>query len=209
MTRTATPKQQTSSHEVVVALRDCKAGEQIVATFSEPVSAWLYSDRNYRAHCKDRKAPVIGNCGCQIDAHHCEYTATFDGDWYLVVEPRGNGLPLPEVTVERRPVDPVLWNDAHGESKIVRKQPTPFDAPMASTVGYWERKTAFTIPQLWACHVCNGFLPRDEARCALVTVVGELPRKDYVLPICPHCYATADGRTFMARPTLLAPAPKA
>lgn len=207
MTRTATPKHQESSSEVVIELRACTAGEQILATFDRPVYAMLYSALGYKVYSKSRRDPVISLGGEPVDDLHTRFTIASDGDWYLVVEPDVASQPLPHVTVARHHVDPVQWNDTHADHKIVRLQPVPHGAPMASTLSYWERKADFHLPAVWACQVCYDFLPRDQARCALVTVVGELPRRDYVLPVCPHCYAAAHGRTFLTRPTFLAAAP--
>lgn len=209
MTKQKNNKRQEEIREIVVELHDCKSGEQILVTYDSPTFAMLCSAETYRQYCKDRGTPVLSDNSQRADDHHEVFTISSDGDRCLVVEPMDDGQPLPKVKVERRPIDHIVWNETHADNKVVRKQPTPYDAPMASTLGYWERKIGHDFPPIYACHICRNILTRDDARCALVSVVGELPRVDYVIPICQHCYDTANGKTFVVQKEALAKAPKA
>ncbi len=193
---------------VVKRLSDCTAGEHLAVSFSRSATSALYSESSYQEYSAGNTWYAPSITPDEEQDRSALFTVPADGTWVLVVIPDDELSVVLDVTLQRTPVDAVLWNQRQSDCKIARKQPTPGEAPMASTLFYWEHMTGHRQPPTDLCPICGRVLKRTEARCALVTIPGQLPIEYYVLPVCPHCYATANGKTFLIDPHLLSKAPR-
>ena len=191
--------------DYIEVLPDCNAGEVVTVTVSCPIDTRFLTKKAYEEYLRSKYS-----VGPQEELNNdcrARYTVTSDGDWVLIVSPRSAST-KPQISIERRKVDPYLWNEHHTDMKIVRKQPTPYGALIASTLGYWERNTGYTFNRTESCPICDAIFLREDARCALVTIPGQMPVQHYVVPVCPHCYEQANGKTFFFSPSVMCKAPK-